>query len=292
MNSKIERLLTELMSDGKRVRSGIYIAENGQRLIPVIQDGINKGWLNPIFIGETDHVKAVAHNFEESKYESIIVSNDVEAFDAISSLIKDEKIDMLLLGYATAEESLQNIKPLCDNKTLVGVSICHPENLDRPLMISDVSIHSEPDINSRELIVQRSIDVAKRIGIKTPRVAMLAAVEVANPGLPVTVECEDVAKRFDAVEGVYVQGPLSMDLAISEHAALKKGAKGEVPGKADILVGPNMTVSRGVYQALVSLCGESAGTVITGGRVPVAVPGRTTGQDGVLISTLFAAVIS
>lgn len=178
-----------------------------------------------------------------------------------------------------------------DSRSLAGVALVHPDKLGRPLLLADTEVHDNPDEEASEKVVNKALDAARRLGIDTPRAALLAAVEVASPGLPVTVQAEAVADRFAQRDDCYVQGPLSMDLAISELAAQKKKATGEVAGKADVLVAPNLTVARGVRDAFVFGSGVSAASAIVGGAIPVALAQRGTGVDGALASALFAAAL-
>jgi phosphotransacetylase len=170
-------------------------------------------------------------------------------------------------------------------------SLLYPETLNRLLMIGDVAIPRESTPDSLAIVVQRGSESLQRLGIEIPRIALLAAVETVNVGLPATVLADQTAARFQGETAFHVQGPLSMDLAVSEHAALKKGVKSEVAGHADLLVAPSMTVARGVQDALVELCEEPAATAMVGGAVPIAIPETWEGPGGVLLSTLFASLL-
>ena len=52
----------------------------------------------------------------------------------------------------------------------------------------------------------------------------------------------------DNIKGCIVDGPFALDNAISEEAAEHKGVKGEVAGKADILLLPNIDVANVMYK--------------------------------------------
>ena len=62
--------------------------------------------------------------------------------------------------------------------------------------------------------------------LQSPKVAPLAAVEVVNPKMPVTVDAAELTKMCEEgqIPGCIVDGPLSLDLAIDPEAAKHKGA--------------------------------------------------------------------
>ncbi|HEX04322.1 MAG TPA: hypothetical protein ENH10_04080 [Bacteroidetes bacterium] len=171
------------------------------------------------------------------------------------------------------------------HSTLTGISLLCPERLGRPLLLADTMINDRPKHDDLESIIKVSQSAALKLGISNPKTALLAAVEVANPGLPVTMLEAEVAAAFANCKTGYVQGPLSMDLAINPSAAKKKKAKGEVPGKADILVAPSLTVARGILHCLTFACEETVVNVLLGGPIPVAV-----GQRGVSMHETAMAV--
>lgn len=174
---------------------------------------------------------------------------------------------------------------------LTGVSLFAPGTLNRPLLIADSEISDVPDTDRHVQITDAAAAVARTLAVEIPRAAVLAAVEVANPGLPVTVQAAEVAQRHSGRDGMFVEGPLSLDLAINPSAVEKKGVRGEVPGRADVLVAPNLTVARAVRDALVHGCGIPGATAIVGGRVPAAVAARGETARGVRLAALFAIAL-
>ncbi len=213
---------------------------------------------------------------------------------AFSNLITSGGVDLALLMPDPRRPEPSVAKRLAlafKNKTLTGVSLLNPERVNRPLLLADTLVHDRPDHDCMEAIARETMNVARKLGNATPRTALLAAVEVANPGLPVTMLEVEVAERFEDDQDGFVQGPLSMDLAINQQAAIKKKAKGEVPGRADILVAPTLTVARGVLHALQFGSGVPSVTVIVGGNIPVAIGQRGSDALTHALAVQFADVL-
>jgi phosphate butyryltransferase len=133
--------------------------------------------------------------------------------------------------------------------------------------------------------------LANDLGISTPKVALLAAVEAVYLKMPVLVQ-ESIVAHFSkrgGIKNAIVDGPLSLDLAISQEAAAKKKMTGEVAGKADILIVNNIYVGNSLYKSLVTLGGAECASVVTGGKVPIVLPSRSESPENVLHSLALAA---
>ena len=127
-------------------------------------------------------------------------------------------------------------------------------------------------------ILNNAVALARKLGNPLPKVALLAAVEVIYPQMPVTIVEAVISKMVDKgqIKNCLVDGPLSMDVALMESAAKEKGAKGEVAGHAEVLIGPSLATSYGVYKALTMFTKSESGLIITGGKVPAVI---TSGND-------------
>lgn len=110
--------------------------------------------------------------------------------------------------------------------------------LDRLLISTDGGLNIAPTLTEKADILRNAIDVARALGIETPKAACLAAVETVNPKMQATVDAACLCKMADrgAFPGAVVEGPLAMDNILSAEAARKKGIDSPVPGHADIIL--------------------------------------------------------
>ena len=133
------------------------------------------------------------------------------------------------------------------------------------------------------------------MGVKNPKVAPLAAVEVVNPKMPVTVEAEELHQMNlrGEITGCIVDGPLSMDLAIEPEAAKHKGATDRpIQGDADILLFPDIHAGNLVYKAMVHMADEVNGNILTGTAAPVVLTSRSDSMEVKVNSLAVAALVS
>jgi phosphotransacetylase/acyl dehydratase len=146
----------------------------------------------------------------------------------------------------------------------------------RPLLITDAAINIAPTLEEKRDIVQNAIDLAHVMGVTTPCVAILAAVEIVNPAMRATLDAAALCKMADRgqITGGLVDGPLAFDNAVSADAAREKGITSLVAGHADILVVPDLEAGNMLAKQLSFLAGADAAGVVVGARVPIILTSR------------------
>ena len=153
-----------------------------------------------------------------------------------------------------------------------------------------------PTLEDKVHIIENTVEVAHACGVPNPKVAPLAAVEVVNPKMPVTVEAAELTKMCEEgkITGCVVDGPLSLDLAIDPEAAKHKGATDrKIQGDADILLFPDIHAGNLVYKAIVHMVnGVKNGCILTGTQVPAILTSRSDTFETKVNSIALAAVVA
>jgi len=144
------------------------------------------------------------------------------------------------------------------------------------LFITDAAINIFPDLDCKRDIVQNAIDLYRDIGLGTPRVALLSAVETVTTKIPTTIEAAALCKMADRgqITGGILDGPLAFDNAIDPEAARIKGIKSEVAGRAQILVVPDLEAGNMLAKNLTFLAKADAAGIVLGARVPIILTSR------------------
>ena len=146
----------------------------------------------------------------------------------------------------------------------------------RLLLITDAAVNIAPDLETKRDIVQNAADLAAAIGILTPRIAILSAVETVTSRLRSTLDAAALCKMAERgqITGAMLDGPLALDNAISPEAAAEKGLNSPVAGRADILVVPDLEAGNMLAKQLTFLAGAKAAAVVLGARVPIVLTSR------------------
>jgi phosphate butyryltransferase len=145
----------------------------------------------------------------------------------------------------------------------------------------------------KSAILQNAIDMARTLGIATPRAAILSAVELVNPHIASTIDAACLSKMADRgqITGAVVDGPLAFDNAISEEAARSKGLQSPVAGKADILLVPDLVSGNILAKDLEYLAGATLAGLVLGARVPVILTSRSDPPRSRLLSACLATLL-
>jgi phosphate butyryltransferase len=151
-----------------------------------------------------------------------------------------------------------------------------------------------PDLDAKRDIIQNAIDLAHIIGIDTPKVALLSAVETVNPKLPSTLDAAALCKMADRgqIIGALLDGPLAFDNAVSPLAAAEKGIISKVAGQADILVAPDLEAGNMLAKQLTFLAGADAAGIVLGARVPIILTSRADAERTRLASCALAVLVA
>jgi phosphate butyryltransferase len=174
------------------------------------------------------------------------------------------------------------------------VAVFEIPGFNRLLLITDAGVVIAPDIYEKVEIVQNAIDVACKLGIEQPRVAVLAAAELVNPKMQTTVDAANLSKMADRgqIRGGIVDGPLGLDNAISLESAEIKGIRSPVAGRADILVVPSVEAGNLLAKAITYFGhGEMAG-VVAGGCAPIVVTSRSDSHVTKLVSMALGILLT
>lgn len=123
---------------------------------------------------------------------------------------------------------------------------------------------------------QNAIDLAHVLGIESPRVAILSAVETVTAKLRSTLDAAALCKMADRgqITGGVVDGPLAFDNAVSEEAAQIKAIASPVAGRADILVVPDLEAGNMLVKQLGYLAEAQGAGIVLGARIPIILTSR------------------
>ncbi|RAI81131.1 phosphotransacetylase [Macrococcoides goetzii] len=186
------------------------------------------------------------------------------------------------------KELLQKEHDLRNQSVLSHVALVDLPGNNRQLLLTDAAMNITPTTEQLKQIADNAIDVAHRIGITKPKVAMISSAETFNPKMPSSVLASEVVSLFKGSENTLVAGPISFDLATSKEAAEHKGYDGVIHGDADILVVPTIDVGNVLYKAFSVIGNAVIGGTIVGAKVPIVLTSRSDSPESKLYALDFA----
>ena len=160
------------------------------------------------------------------------------------------------------------------------------------LLVSDAAINIAPDLMTKRDIVQNAIDLHHALGLGTPRVALLSAVETINTKIQGTLDAASLCKMADRKEitGGVLDGPLALDVAVSRESAEIKGVESPVAGRAQILIAPDLESGNILVKTLAFLGKAATSGIVMGAKVPVLLTSRADDATARLASAAIGAL--
>src|SRR6186713_555352 len=240
------------------------------------------GLIKPILVGPKDKIISVARAFslDLSGIEIIDVPHSQTAAEKAVELIRTGKAELLMKGSLHTDELLAEVVKR-ETGIRTGRRISHVFVMDVPghphtLFITDAAVNITPDLMAKRDIIQNAIDLFAGLGLGTPKVAILSAVETITTSIPSTIEAAALCKMSDRgqITGGELDGPLAFDNAISPEAARIKGIKSPVAGQAQILVVPDLEAGNMLAKNLSFLSHADAAGIVLGARVPIILTSR------------------
>ncbi len=256
------------------------------------------GLIHPVLVAPRARLDVVAeaHGLDLSGFPIEDVPHSHAAAARAAELAAAGHVDAIMKGSLHTDELMGALLPreagLRTERRVSHGYVMQTPAYPRPFIITDAAINIAPTLEEKADIIRNAIDLARVLGAATPRVAVLAAVEVVNPRMPATLDAAALCKMADRgqISGAILDGPLAFDNAISSEAARIKGIDSDVAGRADVLVVPDLESGNMLAKQLEYLGGAASAGLVMGLRVPVILTSRADPLDTRIASCALAVL--
>lgn len=279
--------------------SDLAVAQD-EPVLEAIKLAKEKGISDAILVGDKKEIKKIADKIgmDLSDYEVVNEENVTKASLEAIRLVSTGKADMVMKGLVDTATFLRSVLNkevgLRTGKLMSHVSVFEIEGIDRLILLTDAAFNTYPDLKGKVQILNNAVGVAHACGIEFPKVAAVCAVEVVNQDMQATIDAALLAKMNDRgqIKGCIVDGPLALDNALSVEAAKHKGITGEVAGKADIVLLPNIETANVMYKTLTYTAKTRNGGLLVGTSAPVILTSRADSFETKVNSIALAALVA
>ena len=258
------------------------------------------GLIVPVIIGPLEKIRAVAETegLSLDGLALVDVCHGRAAAEAAVKMAREGQVQAIMKGSLHTDELMSAVVKR-EGGLRTSRRVSHVFLMDLPtyssrLLITDAAINIEPTLEEKADIVQNAIDMAITLGIETPRVAILSAIETVHPKMRSTTDAAALCKMADRgqIKGGLLDGPLAFDNAVSLAAARTKGIRSEVAGKAEILLVPDLESGNMIAKQLEYLAHAVAAGIVLGARVPIVLTSRADNAKTRAASCAIAQVLA
>lgn len=269
-------------------------------VLEAIRDAKKSGIANAILVGDKEEIisigKKIGMNMDDFQ---IIDEKNVNAAALTAvKLVSSGKADMMMKGLIDTATFLRAVLNkevgLRTGKQMSHIAVFEIPGYDRLIFLTDAAFNMYPELKEKVDIINNAVAVAKAVGVETPKVAPICAVEVVNSAMQATLDAAMLSKMNERgqIKGCIIDGPLALDNALSEEAAHHKKISGPVAGKADILLMANIEAGNAMYKCLTYTTESKNGGLLAGAAAPVIVTSRADSPESKMNSIALAALVA
>jgi phosphate butyryltransferase len=291
-----EELKKNIIDNGNKIKCAIVAAEDSHTLEAVIR-AYKDGLITPVLIGNQSLIQEYMdkNNLSGSEIKICDVSNHEAAMNLAIEMVHTGDVQCIMKGLLQTSQFMGALLKK-DNKLRTGkmvsmLSFRQLPNYHKLLAFTDTGICPHPTLEQKKEIINNAVSVMNDMGIENPKVGVLAAVEVANHKMPESTDGEELKQmNLDGdIPNCIVEGPISLDLALSKEAAEIKGYESDVAGDVDLLVFPDLASANITTKMIAHITNTPAGVLILGTKVPAIVCSRSASVETKYLCITLAA---
>lgn len=297
----IDQLVDIIRKSASKKRMAVAAAADEHTLDAVVM-AQKEGLIVPQLFGDAKKIEKILLQLDAgiADYEIYDVQDDIEAAKQAVFSVNNGKSDLLMKGMMQTGEIMSAVIDkenglLKEGDTISLFTMSEMFYYHKLIVMTDSGIVRNPTLEQKAGIIKNAVGVLKAYGYTQPKVAAVCAVEIVNPKMPETldaVKLTEMSKSGELADCI-VEGPLSMDVALSKEAAIHKGMESLVAGDPDILLWPSVLVGNVAIKTAGCFGGiKKTVAFAVGARVPIVLTSRGTNVEGKYLAILAAAAAS
>ncbi len=289
-----------VLKDSPKKRLVVAFA-NDAHSVMAVAEAVKMKLVEASLVGDEDIILDVCNkeNIDPAMFEIIDEKDEIKATTLAVQLINQGRGELIMKGLVSTDKYMRALLDkqnglLPEGAVLSHVSVLEVQNYTKLLIIGDVAIIPLPGIKEKTAIAKYLISTAKALGVKTPKLALLAATEQVLPAMPACTDAALLAKMGErgSFGDAVLDGPMGLDVAIDRESAEIKKISSAVAGNADCLLFPNIEAGNSFYKYHTKLAGGELGAVVAGAKVPAILSSRGDSIKTKLYSIALAAILA
>lgn len=291
--------LLEAVKPRPRRKVAVAVAQD-RTVIAAAIEARQRDIAEAVLVGDDKQIRQIADEAGIRLDDTPVVdeADPIRAVAAAVRMVSAGQADILMKGYVHTDDFLRGVLNkeigLRTGSIMSHVFIAELARRDRLVFITDAAMNIAPTLEQKAAILLNAVYLAHMFGVPDPKVALLAAVELVNPGMPATLDAAalaTMAHRSQYVPAATVDGPFALDNAVSERAARHKKITGPVAGQADILVVPAVEAGNILAKSLVYFADARLVGLLVGAKAPVVLTSRADTMESKLLSIAGAVLM-
>lgn len=286
MINNLDQLVEQVLSLKKVFRVAVAWAHDNSTII-ALNEAVKNGFVEAIMLGnKTKIAETCASVSVDSKNFTILdVDNEADACVKAVKMTKTGEADIVMKGLVSTDKFLKAVMDkeyglMRPDAVMSYVCAIQLPAFHKLLFITDPAVIPTPDLNQKIAMANYSVEMARRFGVKKPRIALISASEKMSRHFESATHYAVMSKMAERgqIKNCIMDGPLDIFLACNKESISVKGVDTPINGDADILLFPSLESSNPFYKGLVLFGGGEIAGIIMGTTKPVVVMSRSESE--------------
>jgi phosphate butyryltransferase len=292
----------DLIRKDVKVRRLAVVAAEDEHSLTAVMRAVQDKVVQPLLFGDADSIKRILEHIGADLSDDAIidVKDPIAAAAKAVSCVKEGAADVLMKGHIQTADIMRAViakeKGLLKEGNVISMlSLNDIPGYHKILVWTDMGIVLNPNLEQKKAIIENAVRVLMSYGYDEVKVGVLCAVENVNPKMQETVDAAALKEMSlkGEIKNCVIDGPISMDIALSAEKAKLKDFDSKVAGDPDILLFPNVLTGNITAKAVAHFVDGSASVIFAvGAQVPLIITSRGTSIDGKYRAILGAAAAS
>jgi phosphate butyryltransferase len=294
--------MKELVQQAQKMETKrlVVAVANDEPVLEAVIMAKDENLIFPILVGDEALIKETFKEigYSHQGFDIIDVKDPVLACEIAVKLVSSGQADILMKGYVDTaiilRAALDREYGLRTPNRLSHASLMEIPTYHKLLMMSDGAMNIDPDVDIKQEIIENGVEILHAIGIETPKVGCIAAIEKVNPKMPATLDAQELILRNQnqQIKGCVIGGPFALDNAINQEAAHHKGIKDPMAGDVDFVMMPQIESGNVFYKSMMFLANAKSASVIAGAKRPIVLTSRADTKESKFYSIALAVMVA
>lgn len=270
-----------------------------EHTLEAVTDAWRDGLVDPILIGDRERIRCILAQMGRELPEEKLwdVPDRLEAARQAVTLAREGRAQLLMKGQLNTAELLRAVlhkeQGLPHGPLLVDMAVVQHPGYHKLFALCDGGIIPSPTLEQKGLEIRMVTQALRDMGYgEDIKVGVLCANELPNPKIRESADALALKEQYQAgaFPGCILEGPISLDLAMSPEAVARKGYDSPVAGDVDLLLMPDL-VTGNVYSKAIEMMGATLLPIVLGAKVPIVLNSRAASRQEKYETLVLAAAM-
>ncbi|MBN2862153.1 MAG: phosphate butyryltransferase [Bacteroidales bacterium] len=286
MITSLDLMVEKVLETGIKHRIAVAWAHDSNT-VRALGEAVRDGFAEALMVGEPDKIIQVCRSagIDPDLFKIISSGNEDDASHLAVRLVKNGDADIIMKGLLGTDKYLKAIMDKENGLMLPDTMLSYVGAIEIPeyhklLFVTDPAVIPYPDLSQKIVMAEYAIEMARKLGVDKPRIALLGASEKPSRHFRYSEDYQAMCRMAEKgeIKNCIMDGPLDLFLACDRKSLEVKGIGTPVGGDADILLFPSLEACNPFYKGLMLFAKGKIAGLIRGTQKPVILMSRNESE--------------